>query len=666
MEIQAKLTIQLLRSPVIHHNGQVVSDFRSQKALGLLAYLAYTGTTHRREALADLLWDSRTTKQALSNLRTVLTQLRKELADYLVVSNRSLAFDQEADYWLDTTALQHVLTTPLDSPENAKQVEAGLQLYCGEFLEGLSFPDAPRFNEWAMLERERLHLSVIEQYRELATYYLEQADYKQGITISDSWLALDMLDETAHRYRMQVLALDGQRTRAIAQYEQCAHILKEELGIEPAPATTALYNDLKNSSQASQSALSNAPVLTPSPSTIRITKSDTTPTPSASSSEQSQRSQLGFARSGQLMLGTVLVLFVIGIAFILLRDAPATVTIVDDNDTSSSTVERICFSAEAPSILPDTFNGDIWIDVQEAAEKFNAEAVVQHNYLGVDTHEEYEEAFVENLNELLDMDCDLIVTVGFNHIALVAGFARANPDANVIMLDSDFDPPINNIWAQDYAPDEAAFLAGYVAAHFTRTGKVGTYGGFQIPPVESFMDGFARGVAHYNTQKGTKVEVLGWDIESRTGLFVNSFSDNVAGRQATRQLIEDGVDIILPVAGHTGFASAQIALTEEGVYIIGVDNDWAVTHPQYAPVVLTSIEKRWNLSIISVLSALEQGTFTGGTHIGTLENGEVGLSPFHTFDSRISEELVRELIQVEADIITGRVQTRPTEDQSQP
>jgi basic membrane protein A len=71
--------------------------------------------------------------------------------------------------------------------------------------------------------------------------------------------------------------------------------------------------------------------------------------------------------------------------------------------------------------------------------------------------------------------------------------------------------PFDNVWNQFYATDQPAFLAGYLAAAATKTGKVATFGGIQYPVVTIYMDGFALGVEYYNQKHGTRVEVLGWE-----------------------------------------------------------------------------------------------------------------------------------------------------------
>jgi basic membrane protein A len=210
------------------------------------------------------------------------------------------------------------------------------------------------------------------------------------------------------------------------------------------------------------------------------------------------------------------------------------------------------------------------------------------------------------------------------------------------------------------ATDQAAFLAGYVAASVTKTGKVGVFGGVDIPSVTDFMDGFALGVAYYNEKNITGVEVLGWDVEKHEGLFVGEYCCAAERRQLTQQLLDEGADIILPVAGmNIGPGAANAVQTHGNAYIISVDTDWTVTNPEYVNVVITSIIKNYDVNVMQAVKAIEENTFSGGTHVGTLETGEVGIAPFHQFDSRISAKVKTDLEQIKADIISGKIKTKP-------
>jgi basic membrane protein A len=128
----------------------------------------------------------------------------------------------------------------------------------------------------------------------------------------------------------------------------------------------------------------------------------------------------------------------------------------------------------------------------------------------------------------------------------------------------------------------------------------------------------------------------------------------------TQLLLNQGADVILPVAGTSAGAGALYAAKTHGnAFLIGVDTDWAVTNPEYADIILTSIMKNYDVSVVQVVHTIVEGTFTGGIHIGTLETDEVGLAPAHKLDSLISLKVKADLEQIKKDIIAGKIKTKP-------
>ncbi|HET7089593.1 MAG TPA: BMP family ABC transporter substrate-binding protein [Anaerolineae bacterium] len=312
---------------------------------------------------------------------------------------------------------------------------------------------------------------------------------------------------------------------------------------------------------------------------------------------------------------------------------------------------KVCQVTDVGGIDDKSFNQTAWKGAQDASEALGWEAV----YLESQQQTDYE----KNINEFLGSDCSLIVTVGFLLGDATKAAAEANPDQKFQILDSAYDPVIPNVWGQVYATDQGAFLAGYVAAAVTKTGKVGTFGGINIPPVTDFMDGFALGVAYYNQENDTNVEVLGWDVEAHDGLFTGNFESTDDGRRMGETLMDEGADIIMPVAGPVGLGTAAAVQERGGAYIVGVDTDWTVSAPEYADIVLTSVEKRLDLSVLSAAKAVAAGIFAGGTQLATLANGQIGISPFHSLDSMVPDEVKADLEQITADIIAGTIQTKP-------
>ncbi|MCA1953950.1 MAG: BMP family ABC transporter substrate-binding protein [Anaerolinea sp.] len=323
------------------------------------------------------------------------------------------------------------------------------------------------------------------------------------------------------------------------------------------------------------------------------------------------------------------------------------------NGTPAATTKiKVCQVTDTGGIDDKSFNATAWKGVQLAIEKYG----VDGKYLESQEVADYE----KNINAFIEEKCDLIIPVGFFLTDATKAAAEANPSVKFSIVDVSYDPPINNVLGQVFQTDEAAFLAGYVAAGTTKTGKVATFGGFPIPTVTAFMDGFARGVAYYNEKHGTKVEVIGWDVnDPNKGLFSSSFDDQAKGRELGVSLMDEGADIIMPVAGPVGLGTAA-ALKERGnAYIIGVDSDWFLTSPDYADITLTSVLKNMDVTVLDAVKQVKEGTFKGGVTVGTLANGGVGLAPFHNLESMVSADLKAELEQVKADIIAGKIKTRP-------
>ncbi|MBI3243926.1 MAG: BMP family ABC transporter substrate-binding protein, partial [Chloroflexi bacterium] len=264
--------------------------------------------------------------------------------------------------------------------------------------------------------------------------------------------------------------------------------------------------------------------------------------------------------------------------------------------------------------------------------------------------------YEKNIKEFVDGKCDLIVTVGFLLGEATSTAAAAYPDQSFQILDFAYDPVIPNVWGQVYATNEASFMAGYLAAGMSQTGIVGTFGGINIPPVADFMVGFQEGVEYYNAQKGTDVKVLGWDNAAKDGLFAGNFTSLDDGKRLAENLMDEGADVIFPVAGPVGLGSAA-AIKERGggVMMIGVDTDQYVSAPEYKEIMLSSVLKHLELSVLEASKAVAGGSFAGGTYVGNLANDGVGLAAFHDFDSAVSQELKDELAAVQQDIIDGKI-----------
>ncbi len=295
------------------------------------------------------------------------------------------------------------------------------------------------------------------------------------------------------------------------------------------------------------------------------------------------------------------------------------------------------------------FNQTAWKGVEDA--------IAAHGIEGRFLESQAESDYEANLNSLLGGGCDVIITVGFLMGDATAASAAANPDQKFSIVDYAYDPTIPNVLGQVYATDQAAFLAGYLAAGMSETGVLGTFGGINIPPVTIFMDGFVAGANYYNAQKGTEVTVLGWNLETKEGLFTGNFDSLDDGRAFAQNLYDEGADIVMPVAGPVGLGSAALAdeLGADALKIIGVDADQAVTDSEKSHVYLTSVLKRMDSTVQAVIEAAMNDTFEGGLIVGDLANEGVSLAPFHAFEDAVPAELAAELEAIKAGIIDGSI-----------
>ncbi len=305
-----------------------------------------------------------------------------------------------------------------------------------------------------------------------------------------------------------------------------------------------------------------------------------------------------------------------------------------------------------------SFNATAWKGIQNAI----AQLGVDGKYLESKQQSDY----AKNIQQFLDEKDNLIVTVGFLLGVDTATAAKANPNTNFAIVDYSYPDcfgtavegkdcgsatAMPNVLGLTFQTDQAAFLAGYAAAASTKTGKVGTFGGINIPPVTIFMKGFQAGVEYYNTQKKANVQVLGWDTKKNDGLFTGNFDSTDDGKKFATNLMQEGADIIMPVAGPVGLGSAAACQQTKKCLIVGVDTDWTVSAAEYKDVILTSVKKNMDVAVFDTIKAAQAGTFKGGTYVGTLANNGVDLAPV----TGASADLTAELAQIKADIISGKI-----------
>jgi DNA-binding SARP family transcriptional activator/predicted ATPase len=257
----ARLQLSLLGTFRATLDGAPLTAFGYDKVRALLAYLAVeSDRPHHRESLAGLLWPEQPERTARLNLSQALSRLRRILDDkhadppFIDVTRQTLQFNPASDHWLDAVAFtralegceKHAHAKLEGCGECLERLEGAAALYRGAFLVGFSIADSAPFEEWALLHRERLHRLAQETLGRLAHCYAASGEYEKALLHAWRQVELDPWREAAQRGLMRLLALSGQRGAALAQYEVCRRLLAEELGVEPAQETTALYEVIRD------------------------------------------------------------------------------------------------------------------------------------------------------------------------------------------------------------------------------------------------------------------------------------------------------------------------------------------------------------------------------------------------------------------------------------
>jgi basic membrane protein A len=307
---------------------------------------------------------------------------------------------------------------------------------------------------------------------------------------------------------------------------------------------------------------------------------------------------------------------------------------------------RVGMVSDVGGIDDGCFNENTWKGVQDAIEQLGVEA----RFLESQAQADYE----ANIIEFAEQGYDLIFTVGFLLGDATAKMAEKYPDTKFAIVDFAYDPPIPNVQGIVFDVDDAAFMVGYVAAAMAdqldpADPKVGHVSGMQIPPVEQFNYAYDAGIKYYNQKYGKNVGFL--------GVYVGDFEAPDQGKSQGNSLIDEGVDIICGVGGKTG-SGGIAAAKERGKWGIGVDVDQYYTLPNEKDILVTSTMKRLDDAAFDVIKNALEGNFKGGSvYIATLENGGVGLAPFHDFEDKVPDNIKEDLKEIEKGIIDGTIDT---------
>jgi basic membrane protein A len=316
---------------------------------------------------------------------------------------------------------------------------------------------------------------------------------------------------------------------------------------------------------------------------------------------------------------------------------------------NAATKQKVCVALDTGGINDKSFNELSYAGAKSAKAKGYASSV---EYLPAG------KSYDENVKKFVDKKCTVIVGVGYALGDAVTASAKANPGIKYIMVD--YGSGGANVKGLTYNTDENSFLAGYMAAGYSKTGVVATYGGAPYPTVTIFMQGFAKGVEYYNDVNDKSVKVLGWDPAKQTGSFVGDFSNQVKAKELSVAFEAQKADVIFPVGGSLVVGTVENSLVSKKSVALWVDADGHLAAPKYDSVVMLSVLKGLQVSVELAIKSVYDGTFNNTVYVGTLKNKGVSISPLYgKFKSTlISKKLQTEVADLATNIANGYISVK--------
>jgi basic membrane protein A len=259
--------------------------------------------------------------------------------------------------------------------------------------------------------------------------------------------------------------------------------------------------------------------------------------------------------------------------------------------------------------------------------------------------------YANNIQQFIDADFDVIVTVGFLIGTDTAAAAKANPDVTFIGVDQGIcvdaegvsDPTFTcagdaatllpNYQGIVFAEAQPGYLAGIVAASLSQSGTIGAVGGTNVPAVVNYWRGYENGAMSVNPD--IKVLYQETDPDPAKG-----FNDPAKGRTIGDQFIGQGADVLFQIAGLTGQGVLEAAC-DAGINGIGVDVDQAESIPTLASCIVTSAEKKLKDTVQAAVTSVADGTFKAGTVLYDAASTPpaIGLAPYHDNAAKITPEI---------------------------
>jgi basic membrane protein A len=305
-----------------------------------------------------------------------------------------------------------------------------------------------------------------------------------------------------------------------------------------------------------------------------------------------------------------------------------------------------------------SFNQSAWAGVQKAGTDLNMDV----KFIESKQPTDYE----KNIDAFATQNYDVIITVGFLMGDATAAKAKQYPKIKFAIIDNQYFPTkgsaacsdtvkdcyadggLTNVTSLMFQEDQVGFLAGVLAGGMDKTGTVCTVSGMEIPPVVRYVTGF---------QNGAKWEKP--DVKT-LNVYIPSFTDPATGKEDGVNMISQGCDVVFGVGGNTG-NGGLLAAKEANLMAIGVDVDQYLTYPEVQSALISSAMKNVDVAVYNYLKSVSDKSAKAGALIANIQNGGVGLAPFHDWDSKIPADVKTKIQTATAGLKDGSIKTGYTQ-----
>lgn len=324
-------------------------------------------------------------------------------------------------------------------------------------------------------------------------------------------------------------------------------------------------------------------------------------------------------------------------------EAAATTETTTTAETDCASPDLLCIGVvtDVGQIDDKSFNQSAWEGAQTAVVAHGAKVEYVQTRDATD--------YANNLNLFIADKYDVIVTVGFALGEATAEAAKANPGIHFIGVDQFQGEALPNVAGLIFNEDKAGYLGGALAAMMAAEQGSDTIaavlGTDIIPPVVAFKEGYEAGARAINPD----IKVI--STFHPGGLDV-AFTDPEWGAATAKQAIDQGATVIFGAGGQTGNGALIEVAGNAGLYCIGVDTDQWETVPEAQPCLISSAMKLITVGVADLINLHVAGNFPSGNFMG-----EVGLAPFHDFDSAIPAAVKTRLQEIDAGLRDGSIST---------